>query len=68
MTKMIKKLALTLALVVFASSAYAQDYPFMGGDYWEVTGIDIKDGGDLKYANWLATEWKKNSDFAKSKG
>ena len=40
----------------------------VSGDYWTVTGIEIKDGGDLKYANWLASEWKKNAEFAMSKG
>lgn len=48
--------------------AAADEWPLVGGDYWEVTGIDIADGGGWKYANWLATEWRKNSDFAKSKG
>ena len=34
----------------------------------EVTGIDTKDGGEFKYAEWLATEWRQNIEFAKSKG
>ena len=51
------------------SIAQAQDEPpFIGGDYWEVTGIKTADGGGLKYARWLAGEWRKNSEFAKSKG
>ena len=45
-----------------------EEPPFIGGDYWEVTGIDIADGAGLKYARWLATEWKKNLDFAVSQG
>ena len=60
--------ALGIASVVFATSAVADEWPFVQGDYWEVTGIDIKDGGGWKYANWLATEWRKNAEFAKSKG
>ena len=72
MTKIIKKPLFILALFVAAMSmtttAVAQEWPLVGGDYWTVTGIDIKDGGDLKYANWLASEWKKNAEFAKSKG
>jgi len=48
--------------------AWADQWPLVGGDYWEVTGIDIKDGGGLKYAQWLATEWKQNLEFSKSKG
>jgi branched-chain amino acid transport system substrate-binding protein len=33
-----------------------------------VTGIHLKDGGALAYMNFLATEWKANQEFAKSKG
>ena len=28
----------------------------------------MKDGGSWKYANWLATEWRKELEFSKSKG
>ena len=49
--------------------AQAQDEPpFIGGDYWQVTGIKISDGAGLKYARWLAGEWRDNSEFAKSEG
>ncbi len=48
--------------------AVAEEWPFVEGDYWSVTGIDIQDGGGWKYANWLATEWRKDAEFAKSKG
>jgi len=72
---MIKKIRLTLFTLVFglaaliaATSVSADEWPLVSGDYWEVTGVDIKDGGDLKYATWLADEWRKNSDFAVSKG
>lgn len=51
-----------------ATAAMADEWPFVGGDYWEVTGIDIADGGGWKYANWLADEWRKNAEFAKSQG
>ena len=72
MTKSMKNIALALALTaastMLATSAFAQEWPLAGGDYWDVTGIDVKDGGDLKYSTWLATEWKKNAEFAKSKG
>lgn len=51
-----------------SSSALAEEWPFVGGDYWEVTGIDIADGGGYKYAKWLADEWRKDLEFAKSKG
>lgn len=38
------------------------------GDFWEMTGVHLKDGGALAYANFLATEWKADQEFAKSKG
>jgi len=38
------------------------------GDFYEVTGVHLKDGGALAYANFLATEWKADQEFAKSKG
>lgn len=72
MRNIIKKLSVVAALavssVMFSANALAEEWPFIGGDYWEVTGIDIKDGGSWTYANWLADEWRKDLDFAKSKG
>lgn len=56
------------AALMMSASASADEWPFVGGDYWEVTGIDVADGGGWKYANWLATEWRKDLEFAKSKG
>ena len=56
--------------VVSIQNVYADDheFPFVSGMYWEVTGIKLTDGGGLKYANWLATEWRKNMDYAVSQG
>ena len=67
-TKVMAILALGALSVMTTSSAVAEEWPLVQGDYWEVTGIDIKDGGGWKYANWLATEWRKNLEFSKSKG
>jgi hypothetical protein len=61
-------LALCTASVLMSSAVLAQEWPLVGGDYWTVTGIDVKDGGDLKYSSWLADEWRKDAEFAKSKG
>ena len=58
--------AMTFALPVAAQEK--DPYPFDGGDYVEVTGIDIHDGSDLKYALWLAGEWRTNEDFFVSQG
>jgi hypothetical protein len=72
MRRVIRKAVVTIAVgalsTVMAASAFAEDWPLVSGDYWEVTGIDVKDGGSWKYANWLATEWRKNLEFTKSKG
>lgn len=38
------------------------------GDFWEVTGVHLKDGGELAYATFIATDWKADQEFAKSKG
>ncbi len=68
-----KKLFSVFAVVLLTASAIniaqAQDEPpFIGGDYWQVTGIKMADGAGLKYAKWLASEWRKNLDFSKSQG
>jgi hypothetical protein len=63
-----------LAAVFMAASitaptpARATDYPMTAGDFWEVTGVHLKDGGGLAYAKFLASQWKADQDFAKSKG
>ena len=66
--RMIAVLAFGASSVMMAADALADEWPFVGGDYWEVTGISIEDGGGLKYSNWLADEWRKDAEFAKSKG
>lgn len=72
MTEVIRKAFVALAVgalsMMMATSALADDWPLVGGDYWEVTGIHIMDGGGWKYSNWLATEWRKSLDFSKSEG
>lgn len=60
--------AAALAFAVPAAAQSADPYPFDGGDYVEVTGIDISDGSALKYANWLAGEWRANEDYFVQQG
>lgn len=60
--------AATAAALTFSAPAAAQNLPLMPGEYWEVTGIDVDDGAGVRYANWLATEWRQFNDFAKSQG
>ena len=67
-TKLMAVLTLGVSALAMSGSALADEWPFVPGDYWEVTGIDIQDGGGFKYAKWLATEWRKNLEFSKSKG
>jgi len=67
--KIVSVLVLSAAAATMSAAASAQEqWPLVFGDYWEVTGIDIKDGGGLSYSKWLATEWKDNLEFSKSKG
>ena len=68
----LKRLALgTVGALLLAVSlpATAQDEnPWKAGNYWNVSGIHVKDGGGLKYAQYLATEWVKTQEYAKSQG
>lgn len=48
--------------------ASADEWPMVQGDFWEVTGVHLKDGGALSYATFLAEAWKSDQEFAKSKG
>lgn len=69
MSKLLKAAVLAATLsCAFAGPAAAQNYPFTPGDYTEVSMIDISDGGGLQYATYLANEWRKSQEFAKSKG
>lgn len=67
-TKLVFILFLACSSLSLSSSVFAQEWPMVGGDFWEVSAIDVKDGAGLKYSNWLATEWRKNLEFAKSQG
>lgn len=69
MRKLMFAAVLAAPLVITLSApAAAQNSPFTPGDYEEVGMIDVTDGGGLEYANFLATTWKKNQEYAKSKG
>jgi len=57
-----------MASVAIPTHALANDFPTIGGDYWELTGVHLKDGGELAYMKFLAAEWKADQEFAKSKG
>jgi hypothetical protein len=71
--KLMKKMMMATAMIVAApvalsTPAMADEFPLVAGDYTTMTGIYLEDGGGTAYASYLAGEWKKNQDFAKSKG
>lgn len=73
MFKLTKNTLLALTMIVAApvalpSAAMADDSPLVSGDYTSVSGIYVQDGGDFAYATFLAGEWSKQQEFAKSKG
>lgn len=59
--------ALPLSLAC-QSPALAQASSYSPGSFWDVTGIKFKEGGGEKYLDWVATQWKNQQEFAKSKG
>jgi hypothetical protein len=67
-----KQLALAmvgaLALAVSLPATAQDENPWKAGNYWNVSGIHVKDGGGLKYAQYLATEWVRTQEYAKSQG
>jgi len=67
-TRSILVLVLCASSAMMATRAVADEWPLVSGDFWEISGIHIKDGGGLTYANFLAAEWRENQEFAKSKG
>jgi hypothetical protein len=68
MNKLSLLAALGAASLAVAAPLAAQDMPFSYGDYWEVSEIAVDDGGNAQYVDFLASQWKKSQDFAKSKG
>lgn len=62
--------AIAIGLAASASTpVLAQDYPLKAGEFVQMTGIDVEDGeGTLKYAEWLAGEWTRFQEHAKSQG
>src|SRR3954469_15495256 len=56
------------ATMAFAVPAVAQEIPLANGNFWNVTEVTIDDGHFSTYADYLAGEFRKQQDFAKSKG
>lgn len=59
--------AASLALAI-PVAAWAQNDPFIGGDYVEVTGVSIDDGHGLDYATFLTGFYKAQEQYAISQG
>lgn len=66
----ILKLSLAAAALAAAlpNTAAAQEMPLVPGDYVEMSGVRIDDGHDYDYATYLAGPYRKQLDFAVSKG
>jgi len=61
--------ALGAATMMLASvPAWSQELPVKGGDVLEVTSVTVDDGHFPDYADFLAGQFRKQSEFAKSKG
>lgn len=60
-------LAASLSLAC-ALPAAAQEDPFIGGDYVEVTGVSVDDGHYMDYANFLAGFYKAQEQYSISQG
>lgn len=72
MKQLLVKAALAVSLcaatLLAPMRAAASDWPMTQGDYWEITGVHLRDGGGLTYAQFLAKDWKADQEYAKSKG
>src|SRR3954453_20896615 len=60
--------ALGAATMMLAVPAAAQELPVTSGDYWDVAAISVDDGHFPDYVDFLATQFRKENDFSKSKG
>lgn len=60
--------AMVTAPVALPSAAAAQEFPLKAGDYTSISGILIKDGGGLAYAQHLAGIWSRSQEYAKAQG
>src|SRR4029450_1421114 len=60
--------ALGAATMLLAIPAAAQDVPLVNGNFWNVTEVTISDGHFSTYADYLAGQYRKQQEFAKTKG
>jgi hypothetical protein len=60
--------ALGTGAMLWTVAAPAQELPIKSGDFWDVGAITIDDGHFGDYADYLASQYRKNMEFQKSKG
>ena len=60
--------ALGAGTMLWSASVPAQELPVKSGDFWDVGSITIDDGHFGEYADFLASQYRKNMEFQKSKG
>jgi len=61
--------AVAAATIVLTSvPAWGQELPVKSGDYWDVAAITVDDGHMPDYIDFLASQYRKQNDFSKSKG
>lgn len=70
MRKFLTRAAIAAAPIAlaFATPAAAQSLPLNPGAFWDVSFIEVPDEGVAPYADFLATSWRKQQEFFKSKG
>ena len=56
------------AAMLWPVSVAAQELPLKSGDFWDVGSITVDDGHMGDYADFLASQYRKNMEFQKSKG
>ncbi|MFM9977835.1 MAG: hypothetical protein ACKVOP_07305 [Sphingomonadaceae bacterium] len=66
--KLALALAIAPAIMAVPVPAMAQNYPMVAGDYVEMSMIEIMPGGSYDYAMFIAGQWRKSQEYAKSQG
>lgn len=60
--------AIGAATMTLAVPLGAQELPVRNGNFWDVTSVSVDDGHFPEYADFLATQFRKQSEYAMSKG
>jgi hypothetical protein len=55
-------------MAAFSAPAIAQNSSYTPGNYWTFTGIDVVEGQEENYSDWLATQWRSAQEFALAQG